>query len=723
MSRLADSSDLRKEIQSISGIPYQNLIICNAEEKPASKEKDDGSVVRRRTFLSVLNDDDKKGPCGQLGSMIVAFEGTLRPRPLERGNDAADDESETNDELDEEETDNLVPNKNEGKELENLVLKYGNSEECRLYDTDILPIAKAVSRSMWPTREEELKLGLRVDAIDHKGHWYPGSIVEIVNNDETNSESKDDQRQAKTKVRIHFDNFSNKWDELYTIGHFNEGRVRPVFSHSPPRTRPTEFLVHHRYTDRISRVSNIFGQSFYVQCHGEWTTARAGAQLLAQASRFLHQGPLPPGPVDLDAANERGARVEKLYDRTQSVISELIDLLIEFDREYIRCALGFVHDLDVGGNGKKFRNPYFDASALGAALLKRVNDKLHRLPFEMRVCNATNLTSNNSNDEAAFPFSLMRTIGNYMNPSNAIILQWREPPSDKKAASSSSHAIKHANYLGAPVMYVPPRVVTDEASAELLNKAHQKAKRNASGRGSAGLPLGTCLAEFCKNQKLGGDDEEETLWRCPKCQEFRAGANQKMVLWRLPDILTIHFKRFRSSDKWREKITTKVNFPLTGLNMREWCHSESPVVVEDKSGEAYVYDLIGVLNHLGGMTGGHYIATCKATPCTKDGREEVAFDFNGVGTTMPVSTEDESDAPSGWKFPGRQKVEVNPNKVMAAGIAKAAGESAEPLWLQFDDEYVEPIPPRDIVSETAYVVFYKRRRLTPANVARYSTLD
>jgi hypothetical protein len=182
-------------------------------------------------------------------------------------------------------------------------------------------------------------------------------------------------------------------------------------------------------------------------------------------------------------------------------------------------------------------------------------------------------------------------------------------------------------------------------------------------------------------------------------------------------------KRFRSSQKWREKITTKVNFPLTGLDMKEWCHKESPVVHQSESGESYVYDLIGVLNHYGGMTGGHYVATCKATPCSKDGREEVAFDFNGVGTTMPIAIEGEADAPTGWKAFGRPKVEVNENKVAAAAMAKAQGESAEPLWLQFDDEVVEPIAPKSVISESAYVLFYRRRRLTPANVARYSSLE
>jgi hypothetical protein len=602
-------------------------------------------------------------------------------------------------------------------------MKYGSSDECRLYDTDTFPLAKAISRSIWPTTEEELKLGLRVDALDQKNSWCTGSVIEIMPQTTLNGESKEDLAETK-KVRIHFDNFSTKWDEYFTIKDFRDKRVQPLYSHSPARTRPTEFVVHHRYTDRLSRASHLFGQSFFVQCHSEWTTARAGAQILAQASRFLSHCPIPAGPIDIDAAQERESKIERLYDRTQGVISELIDMLIDFDREYVLCALGLKNDAEADCQTKRFRNPQCDFSLLSSTLVKRIHEKLLRLPFEVRVGLGTGeaqLAASNSED-VAYPFSLLRNIGNYMGARNCILLQWREPPSDRKAASNVSSS-KHGNYLGAPVMYNPPKVVVDQESAEILIKVNQKAKKTASGgRGSAGLPLSVCLAEFCKVQKLGENDEEETPWRCPRCKDFRPGANQKMVLWRLPDILTIHLKRFRSSHKFREKITTKVNFPLTGLNMKESCHLESQVVQDDASSESFVYDLIGVLNHLGSIAGGHYVATCKATPCNKEGREEVAFDFNGYGTTAPIIIEEEPETSSAWKF-GRQKVEVNQSKVVAAATAKAIGESAEPLWLQFDDEYVEPIPPRDVVTETAYVLFYRRRRLTTANVARYSTLD
>lgn len=390
----------------------------------------------------------------------------------------------------------------------------------------------------------------------------------------------------------------------------------------------------------------------------------------------------------------------------------MIDLLIEGDRQYVHSALGVSPESKDHSTKEvqRFRNPGFDASNLSQSLIKKVGTLLHRLPFEVRVCTVDS-TLGGTNDELAFPFSLMRTIGNYMNARHAIVLQWREPPSDKKSPNG-----RPWNYLGAPVMYVPPPVVVDTGSADILTSATQKAKSNPSSRGSGGLPLGVCLTEYCKLQQL-------PTWRCPKCNDFRDG-KQNMALWRLPDLLTIHLKRFNCSARWREKITTKVNFPLTGLDLQEWCHLESPVLHEGNAGETCIYDLVGVLNHYGGMTGGHYVATCKATACSKDGREEVAYDFNSAGSSKPIfiGGELDADSQSGWKF-GRQRSEVNQKKITAALTARAAAESAEPLWLQFDDDLVEPIPPRFVVSETAYVLFYRRRHITASNIAKYSTLE
>ena len=726
MSRLADSSDLRLQIQNVCGIPADCLRLGRAEEVIIHPDADSNSVVMRQ--MKVIPFTEKDGPCSQLAkqksppdenstaapTQIIAFETTLKARTNEQNGEEKSESAGESAEEDEEASNKSAgsPSAHELRELEKQLEVYGDEKECRICDTDPFFVAKAVSRSLWPRSEGELKLGLRVDAIDHRGNWFPGSVVELVEGVPSNSDKPGSDPGTATKVRVHFDNFSTKWDELYTIEHFIEGKVRPLYSHSSRRAKPTEFIVHHRYTDNTSRLSNLFGQSFYVQCQNEWSTARAGAHILAQATRFLQRSSDWSGPIDLDdpGAIERDAKVQRLYERTQSSISDLIDLLVDCDREYVRLALGISEHNSAEQKSEPYRNPSFDATILSTALVKKVANLLHRLPFEVRVCTIESTQGNKpgaANEEVNYPFSLMRTIGNYMNARHAVVLQWKEPPSDKKGGGPS-------NYLNAPVMYVQPHVAIDATSADILKSKEDARKKAAENRrGSSGMHLGVCLSEFCKVQKLSIEDNS---WSCPRCKELREG-NQNLDLWRLPDLLTIHIKRFNCSARWNEKISAKVNFPLTGLDMSQWCHPESPAVSDPN--ESSVYDLVGVMNHYGSMTGGHYVAVCKATACGKDGREEVAYNFNGAGATS-LEVEEDSEAPTGWRI-GRPKAEaVNHNKVAAGLSAKTVAESAEPLWLQFDDDLVEPVPPKYVVSEMAYVLFYRRRRLTPSNMARYS---
>jgi hypothetical protein len=685
-------------------------------------------VVSRQIKVSPLSDKD--GPASQHAkkrnandesprtpTQIIAFQQTLNLRILEdktRGNGSVDTTSDEEEDF-EDKRDGLVPSPTEAAEIERYLDVYGDEQECRFVDTDPLLLAKAVSRSLWPRTEGELKLGLRVDAMDHRGNWFPGSVIEIVDEQMNggDADTGEEVRIQAKKVRVHFDNFSPKWDEMYSIEHFKKGRVNPLYSHATPKKKPAEFMVHHRYTDRSTGHTVVFGQSFYVQCPNEWSNARAGAHILAQVARFLEQNPDFSGSRQTDSsAVDRDGMPRRLYEKTHTAISDLIDLLVDCDREYVRLALGMSEHNSEEQKASPFRNPSFDATSLSSALVKKVTTLLNRIPFEVRICNVEGAHSDKplpNTEEVSFPFSLMRTIGNFMNIRHAVFLHWREPAIDKKGGSQRIQ-------FKSPVMYVEPRLQIHESSAELVESASSKKEDGRKNRlGSAGLDLGYCLTEFCKVQKLSIQDN----WKCPRCKVIREGG-QNMNLWRLPDLLTFHIKRFNMSARWHEKITTKVNFPLTGLDMSEWCHDESPVR-QKEPGDSYVYDLIGVMNHYGSMTGGHYVATCKATASSREGREEVAYSFNGVGANA-VETEDDSGAPSGWRL-GRSRPDTNQNKIVTAMTAKTVTESAEPMWLQFDDEVVEPIPPRLVVSEMAYVLFYRRRHITPSNIAKYSTLE
>ncbi|GAB0096885.1 Ubiquitin carboxyl-terminal hydrolase [Sergentomyia squamirostris] len=79
------------------------------------------------------------------------------------------------------------------------------------------------------------------------------------------------------------------------------------------------------------------------------------------------------------------------------------------------------------------------------------------------------------------------------------------------------------------------------------------------------LTLEQCLDHYTKAETLSTED----AWRCPHCQKYLPVV-KTLGLWSLPDILVIHFKRFRQQhlrEPQAAKLTTMVKFPLTGFDM------------------------------------------------------------------------------------------------------------------------------------------------------------
>lgn len=108
--------------------------------------------------------------------------------------------------------------------------------------------------------------------------------------------------------------------------------------------------------------------------------------------------------------------------------------------------------------------------------------------------------------------------------------------------------------------------------------------------------LYACLEAFIKEEPLGPED----MWYCPGCKEHRQ-ASKKLDLWRLPEILIIHLKRFSYSRYTKNKLDTFVDFPIHDLDLSRY--------IRDGSGQmSNHYQLYAVSNHYGGMGGGHYTA-------------------------------------------------------------------------------------------------------------------
>lgn len=135
---------------------------------------------------------------------------------------------------------------------------------------------------------------------------------------------------------------------------------------------------------------------------------------------------------------------------------------------------------------------------------------------------------------------------------------------------------------------------------DLLHDEARIAKVKArTHRKKTGITLDDCLDEFGREEILS----EQDTWYCPRCKEHRRAA-KKFELWRTPDILVVHLKRFSSSQYRRDKLDVLVDFPIEGLDL-------STRVVEAQDGKQEVYDLLAVDDHWGGLGGGHYTAFAK----------------------------------------------------------------------------------------------------------------
>lgn len=113
------------------------------------------------------------------------------------------------------------------------------------------------------------------------------------------------------------------------------------------------------------------------------------------------------------------------------------------------------------------------------------------------------------------------------------------------------------------------------------------------------LSLYTCLEAFLREEPLVPED----MWYCPQCKDQRQ-ASKKLDLWRLPEVLVIHLKRFSYSRSMKHKLETFVNFPIHDFDLTNY-------VANKNNSRRQLYELYALTNHYGGMGSGHYTAHIK----------------------------------------------------------------------------------------------------------------
>jgi ubiquitin carboxyl-terminal hydrolase 8 len=104
-----------------------------------------------------------------------------------------------------------------------------------------------------------------------------------------------------------------------------------------------------------------------------------------------------------------------------------------------------------------------------------------------------------------------------------------------------------------------------------------------------------CFDLYVEGEKLEG----ENAWFNEATNE-KQSVYKKIIYWSLPEILIIDLKRFNNKNNKNQMLIT---FPLENLDLSKY-------VIGYKR-ESYIYDLYGICNHSGSVSGGHYTSFVK----------------------------------------------------------------------------------------------------------------
>lgn len=162
---------------------------------------------------------------------------------------------------------------------------------------------------------------------------------------------------------------------------------------------------------------------------------------------------------------------------------------------------------------------------------------------------------------------------------------------------------------------------------------------------SSTLTLDDCLKEFVELELL----DDENKWHCPKCKNFTR-LTKKITITRLPQVLIIHFKRFKISPTGHfSKMENLIKYPVNEvLDLTSYWppvgSSVNPnidpadIMTPEKEAEIlstlptrnqvppFRYKLYAVANHFGNLTTGHYTAYVHKQSDKKKVREWCYFD-------------------------------------------------------------------------------------------------
>ncbi|XP_035443705.1 ubiquitin carboxyl-terminal hydrolase 16 isoform X6 [Spodoptera frugiperda] len=213
----------------------------------------------------------------------------------------------------------------------------------------------------------------------------------------------------------------------------------------------------------------------------------------------------------------------------------------------------------------------------------------------------------------------------------------------------------------------------------------------------------SCLSQFTALELLTGNNKVG----CETCTERINGKDGKTVYTNAtkrflvsspPAILILHLKRFQIGPRCMfRKMSKHVDFP-TVLDLAPFCAMDKvrklPNVARAQT--ALLYSLYGVVEHSGGMHGGHYVAYVKVRGRVRAGDPRWWFLPKG-GNSAPAAAAGDADRDSDSELSGYE-----------SGEGASAAEPPPGKWYYVSDSMVSEVSEEKVLRAQAYLLFYER---------------
>lgn len=111
------------------------------------------------------------------------------------------------------------------------------------------------------------------------------------------------------------------------------------------------------------------------------------------------------------------------------------------------------------------------------------------------------------------------------------------------------------------------------------------------------VTMDECMQAYCNEEVLTGEDG----WWNEKTGR-KQDVKRRTMFWSLPEYLIVDIKRFTNR---MQKINVPVDVPLRDVDFSRY------ICGYDRT--KYVYDVYGVIMHMGGVHGGHYVCNVRGT--------------------------------------------------------------------------------------------------------------